>query len=336
MPSYRTLVVVLKEPFVRKFASVMALLSLCLACSGIEATNSTAEAQSQRSRLPKAGFNSYSRNLRVGSGSSSSSGSGVGSNYNSGSGLMMRQTPGSPGIMSTPGLHVTRGESRTRQNYNQPYNPGEPKLNMQMVRWPREKMPLLVWISPGLELPKMPFDQLQATRVEQVYQMFKSQYPLEQLPVASGWTQKHNYIVAAGIEKWRVFQDEGLLSFGFTNNPYEAHVVVFFTDNFQGTSGPGGIIVGANTCAQLFTPAQLKDPNFRQKPVVIEFSLNVNHDPDRLLGASAHEFGHALGIKAHSPYREDIMYADRVVDDLSEGDKATLRMLYRSKTPYVM
>lgn len=182
----------------------------------------------------------------------------------------------------------------------------------------------------------MPFDQLQASRVEQVYQMFKSQYPLEQLPVAKGWTQQHNYVVASGIEKWRCFQDEGLLSFGFTHNPYEAHVVVFFTDNFQGTSGPGGIIVGANTCAQLFTQAQLRNPNYRQKPVVIEFSLNVNHDPERLEGASAHEFGHALGIKAHSPYREDIMYADRVVNDLSEGDKATLRMLYRSKTPYVM
>ncbi|MEZ4544817.1 MAG: matrixin family metalloprotease [Cyanobacteriota/Melainabacteria group bacterium] len=64
--------------------------------------------------------------------------------------------------------------------------------------------------------------------------------------------------------------------------------------------------------------------------------MSVNHEPGRLEGAAAHEFGHALGIKAHSPYREDLMYVDRVVNDLSEGDKATLRLLYRAKTPYLM
>lgn len=306
-----------------KKSELFSIIYAALAGLVLQACFLSADCQTGYRRLPKAQFNTYSSGAF-------SSGPSVGA------GGPSRLTPSAPGIQSTPGLHITKGESRTAQNYADPYNPGEEKLNMQWVRWPREKMPLLIWISPGLELPKMPFDQLQETRVEQVYKMFASGYPLDQLPVAKGWSPDANYAVASGIEKWRVFQQEGLLSFGFTNNPYDAHVVVFFTDNFQGTTGPGGIIVGANTCAQLFTPEQLVDPRFKQKPVVMEFSMSVNHEPGRLEGAAAHEFGHALGIKAHSPYREDLMYVDRVVNDLSEGDKATLRLLYRAKTPYLM
>jgi predicted Zn-dependent protease len=55
-----------------------------------------------------------------------------------------------------------------------------------------------------------------------------------------------------------------------------------------------------------------------------------------MIGASAHEFGHALGIKAHSPYRDDIMHENRIVNQLSPADKTTIRNLYRSKPAYVM
>lgn len=297
--------------FHKPLISLLVLAGLFVAQSGMD------EAISQSRQLPSSSFQRYSRNLQH-----------------------RGQSPTSSGIgqmhLTTPGVHMTKGESRTRTNRATPYNPGEPKLGMKMVRWSREKMPLKIWISNGLQLPKMPFNQLQQTRVESVYKMLASGYPFNQLPVARGWTPQANYNVAAGIEQWRIFEQEGLLKFGFTNNPQEAHILIFFTDNFQGTSGPGGIIVGANTCAQLFTPAQMKDPRYRQKPVIIEFSLSVNYQPEKLQGASAHEFGHALGIKAHSPYREDIMFADRVVNQLSEGDKATLRLLYRTKTPYLM
>lgn len=239
--------------------------------------------------------------------------------------------------LTTPGVHLTKGEMRSNKNRGKPYNPGEPKLGMKWVRWSRQKMPLRIWISPGLELPKVQnFSQLQQTRVDFVFSQMQRKALLNNLPVAKGWNQDMNYAVAAGIEKWRIFEQEGLLKFGFTTDPYKAHVMIFYTDQFLGTSGPGGINVGANTSAQLFTPTQVRDPRYRQKPVIIEFNLSVNSMPEKIQGAAAHEFGHALGIKAHSPYRDDIMYADRIVSELSEGDKATLRLLYKSKTPYLM
>ena len=65
-------------------------------------------------------------------------------------------------------------------------------------------------------------------------------------------------------------------------------------------------------------------------------STLVNQAPEKMIAASAHEFGHALGIKAHSPYRDDIMHENRIVTSLSEADKATIRALYRSKPAFVM
>ena len=155
-----------------KKSGFLSLIYTTLVCLVLQAGYLPADCQSGYRRLPKAQFNTYSSGAP-------SSGSSVGG--------PSRLSPSAPGIQSTPGLHITKGESRTAQNYADPYNPGEEKLNMQWVRWPREKMPLLIWISPGLELPKMPFDQLQETRVEQVYKMFASGYPLDQLPVAKGW-----------------------------------------------------------------------------------------------------------------------------------------------------
>ncbi|MGD9680379.1 MAG: matrixin family metalloprotease [Candidatus Obscuribacterales bacterium] len=238
--------------------------------------------------------------------------------------------------LQTPGLHLTRGENRTRQNLSDPYNPGEETLNMAFVRWDTSRMPLKIWISPGLELPKMPFDQLQQTRVVDVFKRLRREDPFGDLGQAQGWTEETNYQVAAGIEQWRIFQDEGLISFGFVNDPRDADIFVFYTDMFQGTSGPGGINVGGNTSARAFSRQDLANPLYRKTPVIIELSTRVNHLPEKMQGAAAHEFGHALGIKAHSPYRDDIMYSDRVVTSLSEGDKATLRLLYHTKWAYAL
>ncbi|MBX3077267.1 matrixin family metalloprotease [Candidatus Obscuribacterales bacterium] len=271
----------------------------------------------QTNRLPKAGFQRFSGNLPP-----SNSGAGIGSITGTG--------------LSTPGVHLTSGMDRTPRNAREPYNPGEPTLNMALVRWQREKMPLRIWISPGLQLPQIPFEQLPSTRVETVFQMLQQENPFSDLSQADGWSESVNQSVAMGIEQWRQFENEGLLRFGFTSDPRTAHVLVFFTDQFQGAAGPGGTNVGALTCAQLFTPQQTQMEMYRQKPVIMEFSTRVNHLPEKMQGSAAHEFGHALGIKAHSPYRDDIMYENNVVYNLSEGDKATIRLLYRAEPKYVM
>jgi predicted Zn-dependent protease len=220
-------------------------------------------------------------------------------------------------------------------NDNGPYNPGEQAVNWQRVRWEAKKMPLMIWISPGLKLPDCPFSQIQGTRVDTVTNMLQSPEPWS-LTQAPSWTPETNDQVAAGIEQWREFEKEGLFSFVFTDDPRNANIMVFFTDSFKESDSPGGIAVGGITSAQIYPIAQAQKMKIRQKPVIIELSTMVNGTPVKMQGATAHEFGHALGIKAHSQGMWDIMNVNRVTNVLSPADKATIRYLYHQPVQWVM
>jgi hypothetical protein len=46
---------------------------------------------------------------------------------------------------------------------------------------------------------------------------------------------------------------------------------------------------------------------------------------------TTHEIGHALGIFAHSPNPEDIMYGDPIVSALSRSDRSTAELAYHTE-----
>jgi predicted Zn-dependent protease len=277
-----------------------------LLCTQVAGLLCTEESRAQTRNLPPAAFQSFTR-------------------------------PGGEALPGSGGVHLTPGLDRPRGAAAQVYNPGEEAVNMGLVRWEKKKMPLLIWISPGIKLPDCStFAELQATRVDTVFEMLKQPQPFVGLETARDWVPETNYAVASGIEQWRQFEGEGLISFGFTDDPRQAHILVFFTDGFRDSGGPGGVAIGGNTCAQIYPYAQAQQVKIAQKPIIIELATGINYSEERMRGASAHEFGHALGIKAHSPYRDDIMYADRVVNELSPSDKATLRFLYHKAPDYVM
>lgn len=246
---------------------------------------------------------------------------------------------GSNTLQPVTGMHLNSGYDRTKANASQMYNPGEPSLNNGLVRWEQKKMPIKIWIAPGLKLPELPFAELQKVRPDQVFDMIRQAPegdPFADCETVKNWTPEVNFQVAAGIEQWRQFESEGLFSFGFVDDPRQAQVLVFYVDNFKDSTGPGGNSVGGNTCAQLYTYDQAQRINIAQKPVIIELSTMINYMPEKMIGSAAHEFGHALGIKAHSPYRDDLMYENNVVNRLSPADKSTIRYLYKTKPGYVM
>jgi hypothetical protein len=308
---------------------VLKLLSIVLALAALlpGLTFEPAQAQLIKRKLPKAGFQPL---MRTGT-------PGVGYSGNQGGQQMM--SGGTPGVHLVPGLD--RG---TRASAGDWYDPGEPDLKMQWVRWEPRKMPLRVWISPGLQLPSLAFQELKATRVDTVAQMCfqgNDPNPFSSLTQVTGWNDEMGEAVAAGIEMWKPLEQEGLFSYDFTPNPREANILVFFNDNFAGATEPGGISTGGYTCAQAIPYAKIAEAlkegkNPRTPPVVMELSLGVNSTLEKLKAATAHEFGHALGIKAHSPYRDDIMHENRVVEQLSQADKNTIRRLYKSSTKWVL
>jgi predicted Zn-dependent protease len=235
------------------------------------------------------------------------------------------------------GLHLKEGLSRGNQQGGpvQPYQPGEPKLNGALVRWDTRRMPLKIWISEGKKLPEVPFEILQEERVPRIQAMLRDPRSFDALSEAPGWKPEMNESVANGFEIWRDKELEGLFSFGFVATPQEADVMVFFTDHFTGAAGPGGTDVHALTMGQVFTPQQVQMKLERGEPTVpVVMELVVNEDYGKMQADAAHEFGHALGIKAHSPYREDLMYVHRAVTHLSAADKATIRALYKAQPKY--
>lgn len=235
------------------------------------------------------------------------------------------------------GLHLQEGITRRpgAAGAAQPYQPGEPKLNGALVRWDTKRMPLRVWISEGKKLPDVPFDILQAERVTRVATMLRNPKSFDELSVCPGWKPEMNEAVAEGFEQWRIFEKEGLISYGFVDLPTQADVLVFFTDRFLDAGGPGGTNVHGLTMGEIFTPQQVQMKSQRGEPTVpVVMELCVNEEFGKLQADAAHEFGHALGIKAHSPYRDDIMYENRTVTDLSPADKATLRALYKTQPKY--
>jgi predicted Zn-dependent protease len=253
-------------------------------------------------------------------------------------GFPVLTTPASDqGLATSYGMHLTPGLDRTPGEKVTRYDPGEPTLNMAVVRWESRETPLLVWLSPGLMLPTCPFDEIQSTRVDYVASLLQQPgNPFADLKQAPGWTPEVNDQVATGIEQWREFENEGLFHFAFTDDPHNANILIFFCAGFSGGNQPGGIAVGGITSAQVYSLEQAHGTDKKHKPIVMELSTLINRTPERMIGASAHEFGHALGIKAHSPYRDDIMYVDRVVNQLSPGDKATIRWLYHKAPQYVL
>jgi hypothetical protein len=228
------------------------------------------------------------------------------------------------------GLHLQEGMDRRGGTGTQAYDPGEPT-----VRWDTKKFPVKVWISQGQMLPALPLKVAEDARPTLVHQMLQDPATFgrfEDLPVAKGWRAAMCDIVAEGIEKWRPLDDEGVIKFGFVDRPQDADVLVFFAETFPDSTEAGGNRVGAHTTGRAYTAKQIQD--FQQQglarvPVIMEF--NVNEDLPKMQAHAAHEFGHALGITAHSPYREDLMYLYNMVDSPSPADKSTLRALYRSQ-----
>lgn len=250
-------------------------------------------------------------------------------------GFQRLTTPGYAGssLPSVSGVHLSEGQDRPNNSPAEVYNPGEPKAHYQLVRWDDEKkMHIKVWISPGLKLPEVPFEQLQETRVDLVAELLTRPNPFQGLEAAPGWSEHTNDVVGAGFDQWNEFENERLFAFRYVDDPRLADILVFFTDSFKDANEAGGISIGGNTSAQIYP----KSTPGKHKPVVIELPTMINGTDERMFGAATHEFGHALGIKAHSDKRQDIMFADRIVTSLSASDKATIRYLYHQNTQWVM
>lgn len=239
------------------------------------------------------------------------------------------------------GMHLSPGLNRRPGQAGQAYDPGDEELKGAIVRWDAKRLPVMVYISPGLKLPDAPLEVLKQTATRNVFQLLSKPEGLSVLQKCPGWTPEMNYAAANGFEQWRDLENEGVISFGFVNDPRQANVIVMFVDRFVDGTEAGGTSVHGYTIGTKYPADQLWEleakgeprPNYTLTPVVMLLTADENYG--KLSASACHEFGHVLGIVGHSPYREDIMYKDRIVETLSPADKATLRKLYKTRPAYL-
>lgn len=239
------------------------------------------------------------------------------------------------------GVSLQDGAYRAKNSGAQVYNPGEPKLGHKLVHWEGRFMPLKVWISPGKKLIEEPIQTINAQRPQEVYNMLNSdRNAIAGLQQCASWTPDMMQAAIQGIEQWREFQNEGLFSFQFVEDPTQANILLFWADRLTGDESAGGVSTGGNTVAILYDANQVHQAEAQHgkpvhgTPVIIE--VVAIPEFEKLQARIAHEFGHALGIKEHSPYNDDLMCVNGIAKYVSASDKATIRWLYKQPPAYLM
>lgn len=237
------------------------------------------------------------------------------------------------------GLSLEEGVDRPAGAPAEVYNPGEPTQGFALTHWEKRFMPLKIWISPGKKLQDEDISIINKQRPQEVWELVNSG-AISSLPQCSGWSPQMNQAAYNGIMQWKEFQNEGLFSFEFVEDPKLANIVLFWAERLTGDEGVGGISTRGNTAAILYPANQVHQAEastgkpVHGTPVVIE--LVVDESYGILQARAAHEFGHALGIKAHSNAKQDLMYVNQHSPLLTESDKATIRWLYRQPPKFLM
>lgn len=215
-----------------------------------------------------------------------------------------------------------------------------------VIRWIPDQMPLKVYVSNGLAIDQILDPALGAayTNTDHVDRwpafvagVLQNQEQFNSLPQAQGYLPQHRTAAIEGINFWKRFEKEGLLSFDFTDDPMEADIHVFFVNHFVNQLGLGLFAndIRGYTSKNCFPYKQIlagRHANF-QPVVILLRCAEKNGEPmplAKMRAASGHEFGHALGIDGHSKNAGDLMSMYYGNGTLSPSDIATIRYLYKS------
>lgn len=213
-----------------------------------------------------------------------------------------------------------------------------------VIRWLNEQMPLKVYVADGTSLDSIIDQQLGASAMnvdnrdhwpDVVAQVIQNQEQLQSLQPAIGYTPDQKQAALQGINSWKAFEKEGLLSFTFTNDPGDADIYVFWTNHFVNKLGMGLFAkdIRGYTAKRSFPLAAIKaNQPVQFRPVVtILRTVDGQGNPmpyDKMRASAAHEFGHALGIEGHSTNPNDLMSVFYGHGAISGSDAATIRQLY--------
>jgi len=190
-----------------------------------------------------------------------------------------------------------------------------------LSRFIKADMPIKVFISSGLMLPP-PYrgrEGLRPAEMAALLNLIKQPTFYRSLQKVPDFEASFAFAVQNGLQQWDWARQEGILNYQIVTQPTNADIVVLW-------------------CPQLerrhtaFTEA-MNVSNIGKK-VIMQIATGDKNKCNSwfLPWVTAHEFGHAFGVSAHSPNDKDLMSANANLTQphgkFSENDKLTIRALY--------
>lgn len=137
----------------------------------------------------------------------------------------------------------------------------------------------------------------------------------------SGFISDYKTSVIRSLNAWSA-ASRNKIRFEVARSKDNADIVVGWTDGFVGEK------VGESPYVSIEGVIIRSDVNLSTR-----MPNGTQMTPQELYAISLHEFGHALGIKGHSPYPEDVMYfsynQNNYNGNLTQSDINTISMLYK-------
>jgi len=165
-------------------------------------------------------------------------------------------------------------------------------------RWPLQKLPLTVFIASGAGV--------------------------------TGYSSTFHDLFIRALSEWSQVSD-GKLRFQLVTDPDDADITVGWE-----SSGPGNaaLVEAGNTLTTASISRRTGIASIEHARIMLLTQVQgVSFGSEEFKKIALHEIGHAIGIKEHSPFPADIMYAvtsHAQKPMLSAGDISSINQLYRS------
>jgi len=207
-------------------------------------------------------------------------------------------------------------------------------INGKFFHWAERSMPVKVYISDGLELPRAyQGERLKPDRIVELAKLLRNRNIAGTLFKQKHYQDGFNVSVRKGLDEWAWADTEGFLKYKLVKDPARADILVYWCSKFKGqelastvySTGPGEPIF-----IQIAVDTLLQQPLQKWQAIV--------------QAVGAHELGHAFGLQnSDSPI--DIMYpVERLKyshtghkqvlpNSVTNSDSAVLRALYSLPAP---
>lgn len=211
----------------------------------------------------------------------------------------------------------------------QPYS-GVDEDDNRLMHWSTSRMPLRIYISPGLVLPASFLEKTQTEDIINTHYSWLCQSEFfRRLKRDEDYADSYAQYAINGIEEWSWAKQERIIDYKYVNDPMQADILVFWCPEIAEKTK------GRTYRVKVCTPTSKVVIQIRTRS-----SLNKSLIGQDIAETVAHEFGHTLGLQ-HSPNSRDvmrahpdkvIMHADGGVENppcqVTENDRVTLRALY--------